>query len=616
MCVVMKKRYKDMEFSLVDGIFAAALLVAGFLFWNWISLFRPGAGAAAFTVVICLITGIYLDRKGYRQNRRSLVCLVIIVLSAAVFLIFDSYLEKSLNLLLVMALFIYWVALITRSTIENRLSGCAMVDLVHQIFAKGFANFPSLPAVFAGNIRKRKNGKSITAALIGIVVMIPILCIIISLLINADVAFETLMKKISESISKDILIYVWYFILGIPVAFYLCSLTWGNMVNHPEVLAREQVDKSMSRFRIAPATSVYSALAMLNLIYVIFFISQAAYLFSAFASALPDGMTYAQYARRGFFELCGVAAINLGLLILAQLLIKKTGGKLLKIETVVLSIFTMLLTATGISKMILYIQSYGLTRLRVYTSIFMILLFLVFLIILLRQLGKFNTGRAVIIAALVCFAGLCFSNIDGQIAQYNMGQYLKGTLPLMDRDSMQELSAGAVPYLYDAYQKTDDEKAKTTLYAAITGEDLVSLMTRREDGAFKAYNLQLGKAMKIRQEIKKDPPAQWKALITKSREAGKVIKNGNYHDLKGGSALSMYMDEEGTFYLEEPAGYADGRYTVEKGKCVLHLNTNHMKVEDEVLDGATFTVDKNGNLILNQDLGDVLKKGTVLVFSN
>lgn len=502
----------DREYSKADGVFATLLLAVGFLFWELVSAFRPGAGTVVFTAVVCTVAAFYMNRRGYRQNKRSLVCLGVMVLSVSIFLIFDSGLEKELNLLFIMAAFIYWVALTTECTIENRLSEYAAVDMIHQTFSRGIANLPCLPYILIRRTRQRKGGKGTAAALLGIAVMVPVLFAVTILLVRADPAFQHLIEGVRRAVSEDVLIYVWYFVLGIPVACYLCGLIWGSAEKKPKVPEKSAVDGAMRRLRIVPATAVCSGLAGLNLVYAVFFLAQTSYLFSAFRQMLPENMTYAEYARHGFFELCAVSAINLAVIFAAKLLSQKTSGKLLRIEIMLLSVFTIALTVIDISKMVLYIQSYGLTRLRIYTSIFMVFLFAVFLIILLGQIKPFNGGRAVILAALICFFGLCFGNVDGQIAKYNMGQYLDGKLALMNRASMEELSDGAVPYLYEAYQKTGNREDAYVLYCAIAGDPVTNMLPERalemipaaEKESFKTFNLQQYRAEKIRREIK--PP--------------------------------------------------------------------------------------------------------------
>ena len=114
-----------------------------------------------------------------------------------------------------------------------------------------------------------------------------------------------------------------------------------------------------------------------------FFISQAGYFLSAFTNSLPEGFTYADYARRGFFELFAIALINLGVTCFMSLFSKKAGREkpfALKFYSVMISVFTLILIATAMSKMIMYINRYGLTALRFYTSWFMVLLAMIFVL--------------------------------------------------------------------------------------------------------------------------------------------------------------------------------------------------------------------------------------------
>lgn len=489
-----------------DAAFVLCLLGIGFFFWDWIDFFRPGAGAALFIVVLCLVCGIYLVQKGFRQTRRSLLCLLPLLLCVSVFILYDSFLEKQMCLFLAAILFIWWIGVTTGNTMGNRISGYAAIDFIHLFFSKGFGNIPCLPAMVAFGVRKRKNGKRAAAALAGILIMVPVLCLVIALLTRADAAFEFLIKQLQEEVFSDLWIHVWYFILGIPVALYLCGLVRGCMMKCPPALQQADVDRSLRAFAKVPQSTVYTALALLNLVYLIFFCSQAAYLFSAFQQILPEGTTYAEYARRGFFELSAVSAINLMVAGLALFLIRYPRKKILKGEIMILSVFTILLTVTGLSKMVLYIENYGLTRLRVYTSVFMLLLFAVLLILLLRQIRPFNSGRAILWAALICFFGLCFVNVDGQIAKYNMKEYEKGNLPLMDQTTLMSLSDGATPYLYQAWHAARTAEDRESLYQAI-------LWRSGDDNTFRTFNLQMYKGKTIRENLR--------AHLTEEQETAK-----------------------------------------------------------------------------------------------
>ena len=119
------------------------------------------------------------------------------------------------------------------------------------------------------------------------------------------------------------------------------------------------------------------------------------------------------------------------------------------------------------SKMGMYIGYYGLTRLRVYTSWFMILLLLLFVIVLLRQFKIFQGTRIAVIGGICLFLALCYSNVDGLIAKYNIERYQAGTLETLDISTFYELSDGAVPYLYELYLDTQDPVVKADLKEAI-----------------------------------------------------------------------------------------------------------------------------------------------------
>ena len=72
--------------------------------------------------------------------------------------------------------------------------------------------------------------------------------------------------------------------------------------------------------RFAPRSTVLTALLVLCVVYLLFISMQAKYLFGAFWGALPEGFSYSEYARQGFFELCRVAAINIVILLATKLI--------------------------------------------------------------------------------------------------------------------------------------------------------------------------------------------------------------------------------------------------------------------------------------------------------
>ena len=126
----------------------------------------------------------------------------------------------------------------------------------------------------------------------------------------------------------------------------------------------------------------------------------------------------------------------------------KKGGrertKALSSYVTLLCCFTLFIIATALAKMLLYIDAYGLTRLRLYTAWFMVLLAVVFLVLIVRQfVRKFPTAAVLTAVFLVMFGGLCFSRPDARIAEYNLTRYEQHTLPELDLDALTALSDDA-----------------------------------------------------------------------------------------------------------------------------------------------------------------------------
>lgn len=495
----MKVKAEPMSFSTADIVFAFGMLLIGFFYWNLININSLGFGVTLFAAILCTAVIAYFSSSGLHQTKGSLALLGILILSAANFVLFDGVLIKFLNFLFLSGCFVYWVCSFAGTRLESKISIYILSDMIHQLFVTPFCNFTGCFAGVRQIFIHNKKGKGVLSGVIGILFFLPVLILVISLLINADAAFESLMDKIQFTMTENMIELLRDIILGLPVACYLFGLVYGNRYRrYTGDLTTEAVNDRAGVFRIVPEIAGYSALTALSLVYAVFFLAQTAYLFSAFNDSLPNSMTYAEYARRGFFELCSVSGINLGVIAAAHLVVKTDKIKILKVETAVLCVFTIALIATAMSKMAMYIDYYGLTRLRVYTSWFMIVLLFLFVIILVRQVRNFNGTRIAAVGCICLFLFLCYGNVDGMIAKYNIDRYQSGTLEDLDVRAFSELSDGAVPYLYGLYQETTDPAMKAQLKEVLK-RPLYSELTF--DGSFRDFNLQSYKANKLRQKI-------------------------------------------------------------------------------------------------------------------
>ncbi len=211
---------------------------------------------------------------------------------------------------------------------------------------------------------------------------------------------------------------------------------------------------------IAPVVLMAALLTPILAVYVLFFISQWDYYISAFSGVRPEELTYAAYAREGFFQLLVVALINVGLSFGAALLSRRRAydpdrprrdrtHPVIRIYLAVLALMTLVLIATAISKMILYVDTYGMTHRRIYATWFMLLLAVSFVIFLVRQVWtRLNLTGSLVAAALAFFLVLSLVPVDSLIVRYNVNAALDGNLRTMQgsvcRDSD---TAGVLPAL-------------------------------------------------------------------------------------------------------------------------------------------------------------------------
>lgn len=304
--------------------------------------------------------------------------------------------------------------------------------------------------------RKTKGGNTVGNILLGLVIAIPSTVVVCNLLMSADEGFSKIMEGFFEVSAENSVVFLIQAAISLPVGCYIFGMCIKSM-EKPGSDSDENALRNIRGLRIIPAFAGAASAAPVCVMYVIFFFSQASYFLSAFASRLPaDTVSYSEYARRGFFELCTVAVINLIIIIGINLFCKYNddgngngnGNRpgCIKIISCIVSIFTLLLIATAVSKMALYINAYGLTPLRVYTTWFMLLLAVIFLGIFLSLItAKVNLPKLSVIAFTVMFSALSFVNVEGLIVSVNADRYLAGTLESFDPEFIEQMSSAAIP---------------------------------------------------------------------------------------------------------------------------------------------------------------------------
>jgi hypothetical protein len=304
--------------------------------------------------------------------------------------------------------------------------GCVW-DVLQGVFTYPFASLPA----FGKTLKKAFNYKGVKSSnalkiFIGLLIVLPISVIIISILMSADESFEKLIHSIVSIISIDFWRYIGHLIFGLLFIFpflfsYLFSIR--NKTKTLNAGANIEYKKLAGLDRVI----TYTILSVIIVIYALFFASQFSYLFSAFSNTLPQEFNFSSFARRGFFELVFLSAFNMVILFLGYLFIKRKDEKLTsatKAYFVVFTLLSVLLMVSAFSKLVMYIDNYGLTYARVLAGWFMIVLAILFVLIAVKSIvPKIRIIRNSIIMFIAMFVLLNVVSLDYVIPAYNVAKY-------------------------------------------------------------------------------------------------------------------------------------------------------------------------------------------------
>ena len=131
---------------------------------------------------------------------------------------------------------------------------------------------------------------------------------------------------------------------------------------------------------------------------------------------------YAAYAREGFFELLALSALNVAGVIVSQL--RFESSRILRVLLCVVSVCTFIMELSSAWRMILYVQAYGLTFLRLLVLWFLAVLGIVLAgaVITVFRPGfrLFRFTLAVCLSAWLVFA---FARPDAIAARYDLRRF-------------------------------------------------------------------------------------------------------------------------------------------------------------------------------------------------
>ncbi len=227
-------------------------------------------------------------------------------------------------------------------------------------------------------------------------------------------------------------------------------------------------------------------LGTVDLLFALFVIIQFAYFFGGRATLTVNDLTYAEYARRGFFELVAVSVLTLGLVnaldwVTVRHALRHT--RIFRVFAVILVALTGVILVSAAQRMSLYEDQFGFTALRVQTHVFMIwlaVLFGFFLLALFRVRERiFSLG---VLIVLIGYVGtLDLINVEGYIAEHNIARMDEGYG--IDFAYLNTFSADAAPVMFDLFQTAQSPALRKQAGQWLTRKQMELDYLRRTSGS-------------------------------------------------------------------------------------------------------------------------------------
>jgi hypothetical protein len=301
--------------------------------------------------------------------------------------------------------------------------------------------------------------RSAAAVARGLVIAAPLVAVFGALFMSADAVFSDLVLNVVRIDVELIAGHVLLFSVSAWLATgYLRGFLTGTELPPLRVPWRNDALVALTPKRpTLGITEVATALAALDLLFLLFVIVQFRYLFGgdALVRVTPD-LTYAEYARRGFFELVFAVFLVVPVLLAADWLLERHSRRDDLVFRTLAGVqigLVLAITASALQRLRLYHASYGLTESRFYAMVLLIwigaMLFWLAATVLRGRRDPFAFGT--LASGLATVALLLVINPDAVIARANVARMASADAPVrFDVAYATSLSADAVPVLIDA----------------------------------------------------------------------------------------------------------------------------------------------------------------------
>ena len=335
-------------------------------------------------------------------------------------------------------------------------AGALALGALHAWTAASLALVDATRSASSAETGRATGWRSAAAIARGLVIAMPLVVVFGALFMSADAVFAELVANVLrfdfEQIASHILLFS---ILAWLSTGYLRGFLTGTEL---PPLWRDRAMPALTPKRpTLGITEVATALAALDLLFLFFVIVQFRYLFGgdALVQVTPD-LTYAEYARRGFFELVFASVLVVPVLLAADWLLDRRTRRDAFVFRGLAGMqiaLVLAIAASALQRLRLYHASYGLTESRFYAMVLLIWIgaMLLWLAATVLRGRRDSFAFGALASGFATVALLFVVNPDAIVARANVARMASADAPVrFDVAYATSLSADAVPVLIDA----------------------------------------------------------------------------------------------------------------------------------------------------------------------
>jgi hypothetical protein len=440
----------EMKIGKSDWIFLLLCLVLGVIAEEAFFRAEIGISYLVFTIAFYALFFYRYRRFSFSHQRLGYLILICIWLMAASYFLNDNLFFYALNIFVIPALVFFHLILITSQKNIRWNKPVFITYLFSRLGAVLKYNF-----IFASLIGKvMKQGVDENKYLvwkkvsIGILISVPVLFVVLQLLMSADSQFERMLGGIPQ----------WFQLLNGETIFRIiavlfCTLTFFALM---QTLMKKQINAMVQSgdkqtFKIDAIITI-TVLVLINAVYVLFTIVQFKYFFSG---TLQADLTYAEYARKGFFELLFVTLINLTITNLVLTFVDKTIGiikRFMQLLLTTLVLTSAVLLSSAFLRLSMYEAAYGFSFIRVMAHSFMIFLVVIFMYTLIKiWIEKLSLFHFYFISGLLYYTVMNVIDVEQMVVTENIERYEQ--TGKIDIHYLNSLSYTGVLGLIDLYEE-------------------------------------------------------------------------------------------------------------------------------------------------------------------